>query len=86
MTDIRGEAGVERIPGKRSDFDYSYNTGTQEHTLVDKQTQQALTLKNVDIIEFADGRYKCVSSLFGGLYKADCGVAALTAGLARQIS
>lgn len=86
MSDSMLETAIGKIHGARGDYDYSYNTGTGEHTLRDRKTQEATVFSNVDAIEFTDGRYKCLGSLFGGLYKPDSGMAALAARLAREIN
>ncbi len=82
--DIRDTAKTAVVSGNRANFDYSYNRGANEHTLVDKASQSVTTLSDVEQIKFDDGCYKCLNSLFGGLYK-EGGVAAMTEQLTRDI-
>ena len=78
--------GAHVVNGVRAEFEYSYNTGSQEHTLLEKSTNVSTVLKGIDTIRFDDGCYRCVDSLFGGLYKkGDDSVARLAASLSREI-
>lgn len=86
MGDSNVGQATKVMSGVRSDFAYTYNTGSREHTLVEKSTNNTTVLTDIDTICFDDGSYRCIESLFGGLYKkGDEGVARLAASLSREI-
>lgn len=86
MGDLQIGQITKVMNGIRSEFEYSYNIGGREHTLIEKATNTETVLKDVDSIRFDDGCYRCVDSLFGGLYKkGDDSVTRLAASLSREI-